>query len=518
MAQGQPRSKEDINVYTSALDMAEAIRRGIITSRELVDLHIDRMEETNPKINAIVLKDFEAARLRADEADRLVRENNKTKLGPFHGVPLTLKESIFTPAFPTCMGDPATKIPGGATCRPMELLTSFEEGGGGAILLGKSNLCCQALDWECNNPVYGETSNPFDTTKSPGGSSGGGAAALAAGLVPLEFGTDLGGSIRIPAAMNGVVGHCATRGIVPNPNPIYSWPCIGGLASRTLGKHLDQLLWMARAGPMARTVADVTAMLELLGAEEAEKLPRPEGTTTLKGARIAIWKSNSICPPGLEVGQALGLAVKALQQAGAIVDELDPPMDPQETYRIYLRFLGPITGPHMSEQQRTNVQNNKAEDSYPPEMRSPYWEMDVSGVKGVPKGNQDDYDKAAHTWDVFLKEKYDAVLCPVFPTEAWPKASHPTAALPHVETGARKFKVDDDDKRCYGDALFWAHLSVLLGLPATSFPVCRTGAGLPVGLQAFGAKGTDFMVLNVVRLLVKELQTDKFVPPKDFSL
>ena len=507
----------NINVYSPAIEMAEAIRKGVISSRELVDLHIRRIEEKNPDINAIVLKDFEAARQRADQADEMVRVAGRSdlKLGPFHGVPLTVKESIFTPTFKTTMGDPNFSVPGGATCRPFDLLTDFEEGGG-AILLGKSNLCCQALDWECNNPIYGETSNPFDLSRSPGGSSGGGAAALAAGFTPLEFGTDLGGSIRIPSAMNGVVGHCATRWVVPNPNPIYSWPCIGGLASRALGQHLDKLLWMARAGPMARTVEDVIAMLELLGGEAAAKLPRPKNSFTLKGARIAIWKSDPMCPPGKEVTRALHVAIQALTKAGATVEELTPPVDLKETYQIYFRFLGPVTGPHMSEAQRANVKNGKARDSYPPEMRSPYWEMDVSGVDGVPKDNQEAYIKAAKAWDDFLKGNYDAVLSPVFPTEAWPKASHPTSALPNSETGARKFKVDDDENRCYGDAIFWAHLSVLLGLPSTSFPVCRTTEGLPVGLQAFGAKGTDFIVLRVVQLLVQELKTDEFEPPADF--
>jgi amidase len=226
---------KDVNVYSSALDMAATIRNGSITSRQLVELHIARIETLDHlKVNAIVLRDFDAARLQADRADQILKDKNN-QVSPFHGVPITLKESIFTPTFKTTMGDPQFWVPPGADCTTAKIMV--EEGG--AILLGKSNLCFMALDWECNNPVYGETSNPFDPSKSLGDSSGGGAAALAAGFTPLEIGTDLGGSIRIPAAMNGVVvGHCATRtrGVVPNPNPIYNWPFIGDYVSQYLAR------------------------------------------------------------------------------------------------------------------------------------------------------------------------------------------------------------------------------------------------------------------------------------------
>ncbi|CAB9520448.1 Glutamyl-tRNA(Gln) amidotransferase subunit A (Partial), partial [Seminavis robusta] len=225
MTQDNNNDDSTIHVYSSALEMAAAIRTGTITSRELVEQHIARIERLDHwKINAVVLRDFDAARAQADKADEMVRNGESLLLGPFHGVPLTLKESIFTPNFKTTMGDPKFWVPPGAHSETARLM--MEDGG--AILMGKTNLCKNALDWESNNPIYGATSNPFDTTKSPGGSSGGAAAALAAGFTPLEVGTDLGGSVRIPAAMNGVVGHCATRGIVPAPNPVFRWPCCGG--------------------------------------------------------------------------------------------------------------------------------------------------------------------------------------------------------------------------------------------------------------------------------------------------
>jgi Asp-tRNA(Asn)/Glu-tRNA(Gln) amidotransferase A subunit family amidase len=265
-------------------------------------------------------------------------------------------------------------------------------------------------------------------------------------------------------------------------------------------------------------------MLELLGGDKAAQLSRrPKAAhgddDGIRGVLVAVWRSNHTCPPGKEVNRALDKAVAALKAAGAKVEELVPPMDPLETYLIYLRFLGPLTGPQMSQQQKKNVQNGAGKDSYPPEMRSPYWEMGVSGVKGVPKGNLAAYEKAASIWDEHLKINYDIVLPPVFPTEAWPKASYPTAALPNVKTGAQKFSVDQQDEQpCYGDALFWAHLSALCGFPATSFPVCHTESdGLPVGLQAFGCKGSDFIILDVVRWLMKELNSDRFEPPSNFA-
>jgi len=329
----------------------------------------------------------------------------------------------------------------------------------------------------------------------------------------MELGNDIGGSIRVPAVMCGVVGHCATRGVLPSLDVSFGCSCI----DRLIARMVHPIVWMGRAGPMARNVEDVTAMVELLGGDVAEGLRRPQEDSNLADYRIAVWRSHEICPAGGEVSDAMRKAVAALEAAGATVEELEPPVDPLETYRVYLRFLGPFMGMHMPKQQKRNAKNGRAQDSFPSEIRSPFWEMDMAGVHGVPEGSKLACEEATITWDDYLKERYDVVLCPIFPREAWPNESEPNDMLADTKTLSRKMIVDGEE-RFYGDCLFWPHLSVLCGFPATGFPVCFSQqGGLPVGLQAFGAKGSDFIVLDVVQKLMQALGRNDFQPPPSFS-
>jgi len=512
--------------YASALSMARAIQEGSVTSRQLVEMYIARIERMDgAALNAVIDRDFKGALLCADRADKQWRDaqtttGEKIKLGVFHGVPMTIKEGILAKGFRMTDGDPLLKlfrIPKWFSHEHARLM--IEEGG--AIVIGKTNLPLNQCDWETNNPVYGRTGNPYDITRSPGGSSGGAAAALAAGLTPMELGSDIGGSIRVPAVLCGVVGHCPTRGVLPSWLDIhYGRGCGGGCLDRLARKLLDPIVWMARIGPMARTVEDVVAMLEVLGGDVAESLCRPKKDSRLLDYRIAVWRSHDISPPGQEVRRALDKVVLALQAVGVTVDELKPPMDPMETYTLYLRYLGPFCsflGMHMPKEQKQNAKRGRAKDSFPSDIRSPFWEMDYAGVNGIPEGTQEAYENAANTWDDYLKTHYDVVLCPIFPCEAWPNASGPRDSLSDAKVLSRKLVVDGED-RYYGDALFWPHLSVLLGLPAAGFPVGFTQTcGLPVGLQAMGPKGNDFIILDVVQKLMEALGTNKFQPPPGFA-
>ena len=241
-----------LNPYDSGLKMARAIRDGTVTSRQLVEMYIDRIERLDTeKISAVVVRDFDCARSRADEADEKLRlwkkDGGITGIGIFHGVPMTIKESHPTPGIKTTSCDPSSPdLPSWTKCEAAKIL--IEEGG--AILLGKTNQPINACDWEVNNPIFGRTGNPYCPNRSPGGSSGGSAAALAAGFTPIELGSDIGGSIRIPSVMCGVVGHCATRGVIPAMNIELGWSCI----DRILARYLEPIIWMGRSGPMARNV------------------------------------------------------------------------------------------------------------------------------------------------------------------------------------------------------------------------------------------------------------------------
>jgi amidase len=507
-----------IHPFDSALDMARAIIDGTVTSRELVEMFIERIERLDGELNAVIDRDFDAARRNADKADEQVRrwkeeegtmeKKKKHELGVFHGVPMTIKESLPTPGFRVTNGDPwSIKLPKWTNAEATRGMLE----NGGAILLGKTNQPINAADWEVNNPLYGRTGNPYDLHLSPGGSSGGSAAALAAGLTPMEIGTDIAGSVRIPAVMCGVVGHLATREISPSLNPQFGIKFIDGLVA----KFSQGIVFLARAGPMARNAEDVIAMLEVfVGAEAADTLPRPTEGSSLADYRVAIWGSSEISPAGTEVSAAIDKAVMALEEAGCTVEELEPPTDLEDTYKIYLQYLSAWTKLHMPLWQKLNARKGRAQDSYPLDIKSPFAEMDNASVNGIPEETQATYDMAAQAWDDYLKN-YDAILGPIFPREAWPNESKPYEQLSQAKLLSRTLMVDGEE-RYYGDSMFWSHLANLFGLPVTGFPVDSKTSGLPVGLQAIGAKNNDFIVLDVVQKLMKELGRDQFQPPPGF--
>lgn len=506
-----------IHHYDSALAMAQAIREGTTTSRELVELHVSRIEKLDDgRINAIVQRGFEQALKQADEADAMVLEwkqdPSAIHLPVFCGVPMTVKASIPTPGFNVSVGDPSVWLPSWVECAATNVLLENS----GVVLLGKSNQPFYMCDWECNNPKEGRTGNPYDPTRTPGGSSGGAAAALAAGFTPLELGSDIGGSVRIPAVLCGVVGHCATRDLVPamELHNLMNGKCCSDFVDRLLKKKLEKDTWMGRYGPMARTVEDVTALLDVLGGEVAEGLPKPKPNSGLSDYRVALWKTHPVCPAGKEVSQAMDTAVATLKKAGATVVELDFPMDPVETYRMYCLYLSGFMKDHMSKEQRKNAKAGRPEDSYPSDIRSPFPEMDLACIQGIPEGTDEAYEKAVVVWNEHLKQ-YDAVLSPITPCPAWKTESEPRHMLAQAQVSSRPLVIDGE-KRYYGEGLFWAHLSVLCGFPATGFPVQFSAEGLPVGLQAMGAKGNDYIVLDVVKHLTKELGRDVFRPPEGY--
>ena len=194
--------------FQTAKQLASAIRKKKIGCLELLDLYLERIEAHNPELNAIIAMDVEGARKRAKAADRAVKAGKK--LGPLHGVPMTLKESYDIAGYPTTWGNPAFKD------QKVEKnsLAAQRLVDAGATLFGKTNVPLNLADWQSYNEVYGLTKNPWDLSRTPGGSSGGSGAALAAGLTGLEAGSDIGASIRNPAHYCGVFGHKPTFGVV----------------------------------------------------------------------------------------------------------------------------------------------------------------------------------------------------------------------------------------------------------------------------------------------------------------
>ena len=233
-------------MYQTAGDLVEALASRQVSSRELVDAAFARIEALDPKINAVVVRDFDRARTAADAADAALERGERQ---PLLGLPMTVKEQFNIAGLPTTWGFPKFK-----DWRPdVDALVVQRLKAAGAIILGKTNVPVDLGDWQSYNEVYGTTNNPWDFGRSPGGSSGGAAAALAAGFVPLELGSDIGGSLRAPAHFCGVFSHKPSIDLVPlrGAGPPQT-PAIPGRGD------------FAVAGPMARSAADLALELSVV--------------------------------------------------------------------------------------------------------------------------------------------------------------------------------------------------------------------------------------------------------------
>ena len=322
--------------FQSASRLLESIREKRVSSVELIELYFERYKRLNPKINAIVTTDFESARNRAKEADRDIASGKSW--GPLHGLPMTIKDSIEVVGMPCTAGSPFLKnhLPS----KNADVVQPLIEAG--AIIFGKTNLSLFAGDFQSYNELHGQSNNPWDITKTPGGSSGGPAAALAAGLTGLEIGSDLGGSIRIPAHFCGVYGHKPSFGIVPIRG---NGPPPPGVIKGEYSPEAD----LAVTGPMARSAEDLDLAMNLivrppLYQKKAIRieLPKPR-KTTLKDCRIGLWMDTPVCPVDSNVGDRIQWIVDEVAKAGARVEEKHPDFDFADSLEIYAQMATATT-------------------------------------------------------------------------------------------------------------------------------------------------------------------------------
>ncbi len=274
--------------------------------------HLERIAAVNPRLNAVVQLDVEAALAQAQAADAARARGER--LGPLHGVPFTAKDVIETAGLIAAAGLPerAAYIP------TADATVAARMRAAGAILLGKTNCPPGGGGGDTENPVYGRTNNPYNVTRTPGGSSGGEAAIIAAGGSPVGLGSDSGGSIRLPAHFCGVAGLKPTSGRAPNTG-VFNHP--GGLSDpRT------------QIGPLARSVADLALVFSLIAGpdgRDAGVIPMPIGdyrTVNVRGLRVACYMDDGASPPTAETGAAILTAARMLAAAGALVTDARPPL------------------------------------------------------------------------------------------------------------------------------------------------------------------------------------------------
>src|SRR3989449_1749961 len=283
---------DPIDAFAPAVDMLAALRARRVSAVELLELHKMRTETHTPELNAIVEPDFERARREAEAADtRRARGED----APLRGLPMTLKESINVRGLRTTVGMSVWKDFRAEHDAPVTTRVK----GAGAVVMAKTNVPQMLADWQSTNPVYGRTNNPWDLSRTPGGSTGGGAAALAAGLTPLEFGSDIGGSIRVPAAFCGVYGHRPSETALPRSGQ-FPMPPMPNAA-----------VVMGVQGPMARSADDLELALDVAaGAEVGEdiawKLAIPPARRERLGQyRVAVLPAVDWVPLDADVAAAL---------------------------------------------------------------------------------------------------------------------------------------------------------------------------------------------------------------------
>jgi amidase len=426
----------DETLFRSAAEAAEMVRSSEASARELTELLLDRIDAVNPAVNAVVELRREEALQEAAAADEAVGTG---VLGPLHGVPMTIKDSFNVAGLHTTWGNPAFKeyvADSDAT-----LVRRLKQAG--AIIVGKTNVHFMLADFgQTANELYGVTRNPWDTTRTPGGSSGGGAAALSAGMTFLEFGSDLVGSIRIPASFCGVYGLRPSVGVVP----------LTGFQPPGAPAAPSEMTYMSAVGPLARSPGDLRTALTVTAGPELPaanayswRLARPRHAW-LEDFRVGVVLDHEQAPVSSEVTGVLANVVDALARAGATVVEgwpagVDPVQQAESFgYHVGLFFAFQQPGESFAGSSEFIQQENRRM-------------------------------AARVAWARYFDE-IDVFMCPANFTPAFPHDDRPfderTITTPEGE-------------RAYTDQTFWISHASLPGLPAVVAPIGRTPGGLPVG-------------------------------------
>lgn len=428
----------------TAIETAQAIAKGETSAEAECEAAIARIEERDGDINAVVVRDFDRARAAARAADEA---NTAGEAKPLLGVPMTIKESHDVAGLPTTWGlESAKDFIAQKDSLVVERLKSA-----GAILLGKTNVPPMLADWQSDNPVYGRTNNPHDLSRVVGGSSGGSAAALAAGMVPLEYGSDIGGSVRIPANFCGVYGLKPSYGVVPLE---------GHFFPGTDGADIP----LSVTGPLARSAADLALALDLTS---DISLPRTR-RKSLKECRFLVVTDTDLAIVDDSIVSAIEETAERCERAGATVSrQSDLLPNLAALHRQYLHMLLTVL-----------AARDPASDYPLPDF--PSW-MDMVDQQARARRQFRD-----------LFGEFDAILCPNAGTTAFAHTPVPMAERKLIVNG---------EERAFGEQFGWVSIATYPGLPAASAPIGEDADGLPIGLQIIGDFHADQTVVALARMI-----------------
>jgi amidase len=483
--------------YCAINELAKALHTRKISASELVEHAIARIEAFDQRLNAVVVRDFDRARKAATAADvDLARGERRSLLG----IPITFKEAFNIGGMPTTWGFSQFKdfVP------KQDALIVSRAKSAGAIILGKTNVSLGLEDLQSYNDVYGTTNNPWDTSRTPGGSSGGCAAALAAGFVPLSFGSDIGGSLRQPAHCCGIYSHKPTLGLIPlrgyNPPPFPPLPGHGDLAV---------------AGPMARTAADLVLAFDIAAGPDEEHegigyrltLP-PARHEDLKSFRVLVIDVHPLMPTDSTVRMAMARLADRLAKSGVKVARASALLpNLADSARLYMRLVASILGAHLPPHRYEEKHYSAA--ALAPDDNS----LGAERTRGAVMSHRDwiatdaARKRLQQQWSLLFRE-WDVVL--------YPPAAVP--AFPHdhsLPIEARQLEIDGKSYPYYDACLVWADPATTCGLPVTTAPIGRSPSGLPIGVQIIGPYLEDRTTLAFAKHLEREF--GGFVPPPSYA-
>ena len=481
--------------FLPAVELAGKIRAKEVSARELLDHFWARVEAHNPALNAIIWNDIEDARQRADEADRALAAGQLW--GPLHGLPMTIKESYNLVGAPTTWGLPELEH----NIAEEDALTVQRLKAAGANIFGKTNVPLLLSDWQSFNVIYGTTNNPWDLSKTPGGSSGGSTAALAAGMTGLEIGSDIGASIRNPAHYCGVFGLKPTYGVIP--------PRGQALPGSVTPADISVVGPLARSGRDLSLAFEIMAGADLLDEHCWSLTLDPCLKDDLKDFRIAVKLSD----PNSEVEAAYATRLKELADkladAGATVEETEPEIDTLRLFEVYILLLRAATSDRLDEEAiahwRTIAEELGLEnDSYEARMARGNLLPHRDWLKLHNERN-----KVRFAFESFFQD-WDILLCPAAAGPAWPHDQEGERHDRTIEVNGKQVPTTDQ--------LFWAGYSGVTYLPSTVGPcgfVEGDKGALPVGYQAISGHGRDKTCLTFTELV--EESFGGFAPPPGYD-
>jgi amidase len=482
--------------YLSAGQVAEGLRRRRFSSLELTDHLIARIERRDAAINAVIVRDFERAREAARAADAALARGDAR---PLLGVPMTVKESFNVAGLPTTWG-----IPEARNFRANDdALIVARARRAGAVMLGKTNVPIVLDDWQSYNAIYGVTRNPWDLERTPGGSSGGASASLAAGFAPLELGSDIGGSLRVPAHFTGVMALKPTLGLVPSR---------GHLPPGALPLPRNDELVVV--GPMARTAGDLALLFDVVaGPDELTTgvgyrlALRPPRHEQLAGHRVLMIDSHPLVPTATSVRSALERLAGRLASSGVKVERSHPLLpDLAEAARLYMRLLLSFSAAFWPPARYEALKS--AGSAFAADNRS----LTAERARAIGLTHRDwviaDLARARlqQQWRALFAE-VDLVLCPPMPVTAF---AHDHSGQPHE----RRLQIDGTAYPYSDVGLVWAGPATSAGLPAAVVPIDRGDSPLPIGVQIIGPYLEDRTVLAFAAGVEREF--GGFVPPPGY--